>query len=142
MLSVLVLFWGVVFYTQGATLPLLAVMCITSCFALFLAFYTSWVSVKPGLLTTYSGPIPLDRKTRDSSEIDEIFCSLVRQATGRGVIERYALMAGLRGIGSKPVMILFGFVKEDDAADVGRILSSKLNASRPPNIQPVVFLQK
>ena len=141
MLSTLALFWCVILYLRGESLPLLTVLCLTGVCAFFIAFYTSWVSIKPGLITTWSGPIPLERRTRDSYEIEEIFCQVVRASTGKGVSERYALMANARSSGFKPVTILYGFVLQNDATEAGRLLTRRLNDQRPAGIKPVVFRQ-
>ena len=93
------------------------------------------VSLKPGLLVSCSRPIPFDRHTENPSEIEDLSYTLVRTATGRGgTVERYAVMARTRQSGHKPVTVLYGFIREDDAREVARLLTSRLNSIRPPSI--------
>jgi hypothetical protein len=133
MLSVLAIFWSLLLYTKGPAVGLLVVMLITSCFAWLIGFAKTWVSLKPGLLTTYSGPVPVDRRTRNPSDIEDLSCTMVRTPAGRGgTSERYAVMAQTRYGGQKPITILYGFTKEEDAREVARLLTARLNSLRAP----------
>ena len=131
MLSVLAIFWSVVFFTKGARWELLAVMVFTSCFAWLIGFGKSSVSLKPGLLVSGSGPIPFDRHTENPSEIEDLSCTLVRTPAGRGgTSERYSVLARTRRGSQKPVTVLYGFMREEDAREVARLLTSRLNSIR------------
>jgi hypothetical protein len=130
MVSVLAIFWIVVFFTKGARWELLAVMVFTSCFAWLIGFGASTVSLKPGLLVSGSEPVPFDRHTENPSEIGDLSVMLVRSATGRGTIERYSVVARTRSSGQKPVTVLYGFMSEDDAREMARLLTSRLHSVR------------
>ena len=133
MMSALALFWSAVLLTKGARWELLALMCVTSCVAWLIGFGTISVSLKPGLLVAWTGPVPFDRHTVDPSEIEDLSCVLVRTATGRGTSERYSVVARTRRGGPKPITVLYGFMKEEDARDMARLLTSRLNSIRPPS---------
>ncbi len=131
MLSMLAIFWSVIFFTDGARWGVVAVMGVTSCAACLIGFGTSTVSLKPGLLVSGSGSIPFDRHTEDPSEIDDLSVLLVRTPAGRGgTSERYSVVARTRYGGQKPVTVLYGFMKEEDAREVARLLTSRLASIR------------
>jgi hypothetical protein len=140
MLCVLAVFWSTVLFTKGASAALLGLMCVTGFAAWIIGFGKTWVSLKPGQLITYTGPIAFDRRTRNPAEIEVLTCTLVRAAAGRGgTSERYAVTAQSRYGGQKPVTILYGFISEDDAHKVARLLTRKLNSLRPPGAIPVIL---
>jgi hypothetical protein len=131
MLSILLVFWGLMFYLGKLGWPLAIVFVITNYFAILFVFNSSWLSLKPGLLKTYPGPIPFPggRRTMDPSDIEQIFSEKVRVPLPRGgVMERYALMARTRS-GTKPVTILDAFELEKDAQAAAQTLLRHL-ASR------------
>jgi hypothetical protein len=143
MLSVLAIFWSVLLFTNGASPALLVLMCVTSLVAWVISFGKTWVSLKPGRLTTYSAPIPFDRSIRNPSDLEDLSCMLVRAPAGRGGIsERYSVVARSRSGGNKPIAILYGFVKEDDARQVARLLMGRLNSLRPPYANPVTVTER
>jgi hypothetical protein len=124
MLSILLVFWGLMFYLGKLGWPLGIVFVITNYFAILFVFNSSWLSLKPGLLKTYPGPIPFPggRRTMDPSDIEQIFSEKVRVPLPRGgVMERYALMARTR-LGTKPVTILDAFELEKDAQAAAQTL--------------------
>jgi hypothetical protein len=124
MLSILLVFWGLMFYLGKLGWPLAIVFVITNYFAILFVFNSSWLSLKPGLLKTYPGPIPFPggRRTMDPSDIEQIFSEKVRVPLPRGgVMERYALMARTR-LGTKPVTILDAFELEKDAQAAAQTL--------------------
>jgi hypothetical protein len=143
MLSVLAIFWSALLFTKGARPALLVLMCATSLVAWVISFGKTWVSLKPGRLTTYSAPIPVDRTTRNPSDIEELSCLLVRAAAGRGgTSERYSVVARSRSSGNKPITILYGFMKEDDARQAAGLLMGRLNSLRPPYANPVTITER
>jgi hypothetical protein len=140
MVSVLTLFWSVIFFAEGPRWELLAVMCFTSAFAWLIGFGKSWVSLKPGVLSSYSGPVPFDRHTENPSEIADLSIKLIRAPAGRGgTSERYSVMARTRYGGQKPVNVLYGFMREEDAREVAELLTSRLNSIRPPSANQVTL---
>lgn len=129
MLSILLVFWGLMFYIGKIGWPLAIVFLITSYFAILFALNSTWLSVKPGLLRTFPGPIPFPggRRTIDPSDIESIFTEKVRVPLPKGgVMERYALMARTR-LGHKPVAILDAFELERDAQAVAQMLLRHLH---------------
>jgi hypothetical protein len=142
MLVSLTLFWSVGFYTQGPTAGLISVLLITSYPGLLMAFNSSWVSVKQGLVKTRPGPIPIvgGRHRLNPAEIVAIYSTKVCGAAGRGgVSERYTLMATMRS-GIRPVPILESFEREEDAAMAARLLIRRLNELRPQGALQAAFL--
>ena len=130
MMTVLALFWGAMFYIQGPAVGLIIVFVLTSCVAVLIGFGSSRLSITRESLTSYSAPIPIDRITRNPAEIEQILCTFVAARTGRGIIERYNLMAMLRHASHQPVMILSGFTREADAVEVAAIITGWLDAHR------------
>ena len=142
MLVVLALFWSEMFYLKGAETGLVIVVVLTSYPALLMAFNSSWVTVKPGVVESYVGPIPCPggRRRLDPAEIEAIFSIKVRGMAGRGgVSERYSLMATTRG-GGKTVTILDAFETQEEATKAERVLLHRLNALRPQGAAPVSWL--
>ena len=141
MLVALALFWGVAFYRQGPELGLFIVAAVTAYPALLMACNSTWLSVKPDLLRTHPGPIPIagGRRSLNPADIEAIFTTVQRGMAGRGGrSERYALVADT-GNGRKPVTILDPFESEKDAVAAARMLIHHLNKLRPPGAAPVAF---
>jgi len=129
MLSILLVFWSLMLYIGKIGWPLAIVFLITSYFAILFALNSTWLSVKPGRLRTFPGPIPVPggRGTIDPSDVESIFAEKVRVPLFRGgVMERYSLLARTR-LGQKPVAILDAFELESDAQAVAQVLLRHLH---------------
>ncbi len=138
MVSMLAVCWGVLLVTEGAGPGMLAVLAVTGGFAWLIGFGSSCLSLTGDALVTCSGPLPVDRRTRAAADIEELSCTLVRTAAGRGGrSERYAIAAQVRFGGQKPATLLYGFLRQEDACEVARLLAERLNALRPGSNWPV-----
>jgi hypothetical protein len=69
MLSGLTILWFVLLLTKGPRWPLIAMMILTSCLALFIGFARSCVSLSPGKMATWTAPLGFDRAVRNPLEV-------------------------------------------------------------------------
>jgi len=132
---------GLLFIIRGPVPGLLVLTVVTGYFALVIGLNSNILTVERGRLRSRYGPIPIPgpRRTLDSSDILQVQSTLVRAAAGRGGrYERYALLACTR-YGRKPVVLLEGFLREEDAAVAADILIRRLNLIRPPDLGPIDF---
>jgi hypothetical protein len=126
MLSALTIFWAVLFQAEGPRWPLIAIMLLTSCLAVFMGLATSCLFLSRAQLTTWSRPLSLDRVTRNPFDIQSLSCSFTRTRTGRGTIERYAVEAQFQGCGFKRRTMVWGFKTEKEALEVVSMLTRRL----------------